>query len=1225
MNNYNIDKEKIRDFFNLLNFNNNDLVCLRAISKQKGSIAKSLNPFEFKNFDTEIEKALDFLEKNKFHNLYLAVNSGHKDFDVKECKACFFESDSLSLDRQLKNIESLPLKPSFIVKTKKSYHAYFVLSERISKEEFIDLQKRLISNPSLQADSKLINPSRVMRMPALPYRGEGLDSEIIVSIENKTDQTYSLKELKEKFPNYFSIKENPTLKSQSALQANNNNNNLVEIERDFIDKIKQAIPDCKLDSIKFNSSFERFGIGKKSMRGAYTATAWNFNNQDYARISFTSHRGEGFETLYSYDKDKAFKSFSDTQKSQFKAITKELERVNALSIEIEKEEKAKKASENYENLNLVKSLPSYFEKKKFSLLDLERASLLSNLRQFSDKSFIAYPLKDLDTLAFSGLGKIYDREEDNKRLSGSGFYVFGLNQSENKNENENENIQLSQEELEKIEKERLEKEAKQKRIKDIEEELKVLERRKNRLSNLENLDKIKQEIKTREEELKGLKEIDKPKEAIQEAIETKEASQEKIVISNENVIYITEGLATGLTVFLATEKITIVCNGVQNIEKACKWALKSFPGSLIVIACDNDFKTKISQNNALRVIEKLGLRLTSKLPYSKKKLESEKLDFDDLRQLEGLESVSKILDSKEILKNYLNSIQEDTKHLEYIKYNQSLDRFDILSNFIIKKDFDFKKESTERHIRLLSKNEHSKAVSYDNDIFTTIEKFREFVYKIGNFTVEDKLKEIGLESLKKHLINKPSYFVSPLKKIGLNSENKAYYFENCSISKDGLKLPMMESGFFENGIDSQNNKLALSFDLESSCKLPSLNLDIDLKSSQDLLKELIELLKEAYSGFNPIYALSSLFSGLLRKQIAKGIGSNNMPALFLTGEPQAGKSNLIKILERIQGFSENSGSTAKDTEPVINSLLKARSALLTPIVEIKTKQEREKIESILQLAYDNALKGRKRKTAKGWETENATPDGFIVVDSNHYFEMESLLERIIQIEFLAKDFKVKEAIKINKLLDKLSGITRHFLEWVCSESNLKDSESIYLKIYNNYQDRGYTARECLVSCYLEGGLLLLTYFLSSEFKEFSESIRIAGIAGIPDLLKQAKENRLNTSLANDFLTYFYAHFLPKHQDIESSNIKSESLTKELYIASSLINSCIEDYYITQKGVNNHSKTDIHTALERAKFTKDTEKVKWLDNKSKRCYAFDIAHKDLPKAIKDKYDLGNLPS
>jgi predicted P-loop ATPase len=114
--------------------------------------------------------------------VYVVVNpGGHKDSDVSQCRAVFFEHDDLPKDisRDLWRGLGLP-EPTLQVDTGgKSIHSYWVLTEPVTPDQWRSLQADLLE--FADGDRKLKNPSRVMRLAGYAHAETGQQAQVIAA------------------------------------------------------------------------------------------------------------------------------------------------------------------------------------------------------------------------------------------------------------------------------------------------------------------------------------------------------------------------------------------------------------------------------------------------------------------------------------------------------------------------------------------------------------------------------------------------------------------------------------------------------------------------------------------------------------------------------------------------------------------------------------------------------------------------------------------------------------------------------------------------------------------------------------------------------------------------------------------------------------------------------------------------------------------------------------
>lgn len=147
-------------------FNPTDEVCLRVFADKKG------DPFTGTKLSVEAGKFSSIMTTLEQHNqqnrgIFYVVNyGGQDDASITRINAQFVECDDLSFDEQKKQIEDFPLKPSLVIKTRKSLHTYwFIKGGEVGR--FRTVQKQLIKH--FGGDPACVNESRVLRLPGFNH------------------------------------------------------------------------------------------------------------------------------------------------------------------------------------------------------------------------------------------------------------------------------------------------------------------------------------------------------------------------------------------------------------------------------------------------------------------------------------------------------------------------------------------------------------------------------------------------------------------------------------------------------------------------------------------------------------------------------------------------------------------------------------------------------------------------------------------------------------------------------------------------------------------------------------------------------------------------------------------------------------------------------------------------------------------------------------------------
>jgi len=144
-------------------FDPTDTVCLRVFDDRR-----TANTFKGLKLESETAKLSNLADTLHKHNsqmrgVYFVVNhGGHEDVNINRINAVFVENDNLPIPEQITRLEAFALPPSMMVKTAKSVHAYWLVSD-VKVEDFRTMQKRLVAQ--FDGDPSCVNESRVMRLP----------------------------------------------------------------------------------------------------------------------------------------------------------------------------------------------------------------------------------------------------------------------------------------------------------------------------------------------------------------------------------------------------------------------------------------------------------------------------------------------------------------------------------------------------------------------------------------------------------------------------------------------------------------------------------------------------------------------------------------------------------------------------------------------------------------------------------------------------------------------------------------------------------------------------------------------------------------------------------------------------------------------------------------------------------------------------------------------------
>lgn len=155
----------------------------------------------------------NYSELEKYNKLGYGIFFTPNDFDgerkVENLKRINFwiaDIDDGSKDEQMKRIESLPIKPTTIVETKKGYHCYWK-AEDATLENYADIEAGLIER--LKADKHCKDVSRLLRCPNF-YHLKDPQNPFLVKVIKNEEKSYSESKMmfvyKIKKPTYNKIK-----------------------------------------------------------------------------------------------------------------------------------------------------------------------------------------------------------------------------------------------------------------------------------------------------------------------------------------------------------------------------------------------------------------------------------------------------------------------------------------------------------------------------------------------------------------------------------------------------------------------------------------------------------------------------------------------------------------------------------------------------------------------------------------------------------------------------------------------------------------------------------------------------------------------------------------------------------------------------------------------------------------------------------------------------------
>lgn len=135
----------------------------RPICKKCSTVKINIKLEDLRKFEN-----LLWFKNNNNQGVHVAVNGAHSDKEVTKIYAQFFEIDDRPLSEQMALVKRLKIRPSMVVKTRKSLHVYFLLKDGQDIHRFKEIQQRLAH--TYGGDMQKSNLSTCMRIPGFYHR-----------------------------------------------------------------------------------------------------------------------------------------------------------------------------------------------------------------------------------------------------------------------------------------------------------------------------------------------------------------------------------------------------------------------------------------------------------------------------------------------------------------------------------------------------------------------------------------------------------------------------------------------------------------------------------------------------------------------------------------------------------------------------------------------------------------------------------------------------------------------------------------------------------------------------------------------------------------------------------------------------------------------------------------------------------------------------------------------
>jgi hypothetical protein len=136
--------------------------------------------------------------------VYFVVNIGGKNkASITDFCAAFAENDTATIEEQHRMLDASPLPTSARIETAKSVHAYWFLEPGATKEQWEELQERLIAR--FNGDKAIKNADRIMRVPGFDHTrldadGVTIIRKPVVCVQLEPQRRYTAAEILQAFP-----------------------------------------------------------------------------------------------------------------------------------------------------------------------------------------------------------------------------------------------------------------------------------------------------------------------------------------------------------------------------------------------------------------------------------------------------------------------------------------------------------------------------------------------------------------------------------------------------------------------------------------------------------------------------------------------------------------------------------------------------------------------------------------------------------------------------------------------------------------------------------------------------------------------------------------------------------------------------------------------------------------------------------------------------------------
>jgi len=252
----------------------------------------------------------------KGSGVFFSVNQFPKGIrKIESCQginAWFAESDDLTLNEQYDNLSDLKLRPSFVVKSKSSLHAYWLAKDG-SMENFKLIQEWL--KRRLSGCNAMVDYTRVLRIPEFDHMKDPNDPVKVELMDDNHQLVYTEQQMLDEFVDFEQVKKEEQaivdkLKEVEAQREKGGND-----VYDAINNIPIELVVSRVMAWEWDGKKHWYAKGSKAPSACYKASDGNYVMHGGTQHFTDTHNGyspfDFVKMVYSFDNNETFEWFKD--------------------------------------------------------------------------------------------------------------------------------------------------------------------------------------------------------------------------------------------------------------------------------------------------------------------------------------------------------------------------------------------------------------------------------------------------------------------------------------------------------------------------------------------------------------------------------------------------------------------------------------------------------------------------------------------------------------------------------------------------------------------------------------------------------------------------------------------------------------------------------------------------------------------------------------------------